>query len=81
MPQSRMNSYQKSVYWDHRESETPELQNSPFLTEQELKDHSTWSKSKFKYSANGRNILNGLRSLRRIKEVRGKSVLRFALVS
>lgn len=63
-----------------KQLQTKETKGYFFFTEKELKDKQGWTKSKFIFSAVGRNVLTILRTLGRLKEVRGGQATRHVLV-
>lgn len=74
-----MNKIEREIFWEHKESNVNETKGKVFICEQDLRDHSKFSKSKFSFNALGRNVIVILRHLGRVKEVRGGGRTRIIL--
>ena len=79
IPQPKMNKMQREIYYEHKELGTAETKGRTYVTEKDLKTKTGWTESKFKFDAVGRNVINVLRHLGRIKEVRGGGHTRIVL--
>lgn len=75
-----MAKWQRDLYFEHKELTTPEIKGMMFVTEKDLRDKRAWSKSTFNFGAACRNVLVILRTIGKIKEVRGKGNTRFVVI-
>ncbi|KAJ3361002.1 Spindle and kinetochore-associated protein 1 [Kappamyces sp. JEL0680] len=84
IPEAKMKQLQRDVLYDFKTAQTAETKGYFFVTEKELKANSKgnsgWTKSKFNYGAQCRNTLTILRTLGKIREVRGTGHTRFVVV-
>ena len=92
IPEHKLKAFQKEVVYDFKNAQTNETFRTIFkserylpigrffFTEKELKEKPVWTNSKFNYSAQCRNLLTVLRTLGKIKEVRGGGSTRFVLI-
>jgi hypothetical protein len=62
---------QKQMLAEYKELQTEDTKGYFFVTEKELREKHTWSKSAFSMNVTGRNLIVILRSLGRIREIRG----------
>jgi hypothetical protein len=80
MQPSKMTKWQKDLLYQHRENALADTKSLVFVTEKELREKYSWTNSQFALNSVGRNVLSILRSLGRIKEVRGGGQTRICLL-
>jgi hypothetical protein len=80
MQPAKMTKWQKDLLYQHKENAMPDTQSFVYVTEKELREKYSWTKSQFALNSVGRNVLSILRSLGRIKEVRGGGQTRICLI-
>jgi hypothetical protein len=79
MQPTKMAKWQRNVLQQQKECGTDETKGLAFITEKELQEKHSWTKSQFVVNAVGRNVIAILRSLGRIKEVRGSGQNRICI--
>jgi hypothetical protein len=83
MPEAKMKQLQKDVLLEHRSAHSEDTSGFFYFTEKELKANSSgnsgFTKSRFNYGAQCKNILTILRTLGRIREVRGTGNVRYII--
>lgn len=76
LPPNKMSSFQKDIYWSHKELETAQTKGFMFISESDLKEKKSWTKSNFNLAVGCHKILTILRTLGKTREIREKGILR-----